>query len=149
MHRRLYKGTTVYAKVEKNDCIHEEAAKICKAFKPVGPLNIQLRLDKDNNPICFELNVRFSGTTAMRTAFGFRDVEAMIKEYVLHEDIDIPVVGNPEGREITETSECNPLSYYHKTKLIQEKFVQSACENGIQGIILRIPSPIGPKQPVK
>ena len=24
----------------------------------------------------------------MRTAFGFRDVEAMIKEYVLHEDID-------------------------------------------------------------
>ncbi len=33
------------------------------------------------------MNVRFSGTTPMRSKFGFRDVEAMIREYVLNEDI--------------------------------------------------------------
>ena len=88
MHRLLSKGTTTWAEVVKNKKISREAKKICMAFRPQGPLNIQMRLDKTGEPVCFELNVRFSGTTAIRANFGFCDVEAMIREYVLEESVE-------------------------------------------------------------
>ena len=44
---------------------------------------------KNNNiPVCFELNVRFSGTTPMRAKWGYNDIEAMIREYIYDEDIN-------------------------------------------------------------
>lgn len=87
MRRKLFNGTTVWAKTVENQEILDECTKICEAFKPKGPLNVQLRLDKDRKPVCFELNVRFSGTTAIRSHFGFQDVKAMVLEYVYNENI--------------------------------------------------------------
>lgn len=89
MHRELKYGTTFKAVIIENEVIKAEVIKICEKFKPIGPLNIQLRLNKLNIPVCFELNVRFSGTTPMRAHFGFNDVEAMIKEYVLNEELAV------------------------------------------------------------
>lgn len=88
MRRILKKGTTIYSKVVHEPCIEEEARKICSKYKPSGPLNIQMRINNDGAPVCFELNVRFSGSTAMRTNFGYKDVKAMIKEYLFNEPID-------------------------------------------------------------
>ncbi len=88
MKRRLRKGTIVWAKTIANSAIEEECEKICRAFKPKGPFNIQLRMSKDGRPVCFELNVRFSGTTAIRSHFGFQDVKAMLYEYLLDKEID-------------------------------------------------------------
>lgn len=88
MHRYLKDGTTWKAEVVENYKIRDQAIKICKAFKPSGPLNIQLRINEKGEPVTFELNVRFSGTTPMRAHFGYNDVKAMIKEYVLNENID-------------------------------------------------------------
>lgn len=82
MRRWLNNGATWKACVEENSDIEQEALKICDAFKPVGPMNIQLRLDEKGTPIPFELNVRFSGSTPMRTYFGFRDVAAVVNEYL-------------------------------------------------------------------
>lgn len=87
MKRKLFNGTTSWAKTIENQQIVDECTKICNAFRPQGPLNIQLRLNKEGKPVCFELNVRFSGTTAVRSHFGFQDVKAMIKEYIYNEDI--------------------------------------------------------------
>ena len=87
LHRRLGHGSTMAAEVVEDEAILKEAEKICKAFQPGGPLNIQMRKDKNGRAVCFELNVRFSGTTPMRAHFGFQDVVAMIKEYCLDEDI--------------------------------------------------------------
>lgn len=87
LYRELFQGTTFKAEVVENKVIFEEAKKICEMFVPKGPLNIQLRLDSNENPVCFELNARFSGTTPIRANFGFNDVEAGIKEYVYKEDI--------------------------------------------------------------
>lgn len=87
MERRLRNGTTVYSKVVHDKAIENEARKICSKFKPTGPLNIQMRYSNNGIPVCFELNVRFSGSTAMRTNFGYKDVKAMLKEYLL----DLPV----------------------------------------------------------
>ncbi len=88
MHRRLVNGSTDFARIVENEAILEEAEKICAAFCPAGPLNIQLRIDKHGRPVCFELNVRFSGTAPIRAHFGYEDVKAMVKEYVLGEAID-------------------------------------------------------------
>ena len=87
MHRRLGHGSTMAAEVVEDAEIRKEAEKICKAFHPGGPLNIQMRKDKDGRAVCFELNVRFSGTTPIRAHFGYQDVAALIKEYCLDEDI--------------------------------------------------------------
>jgi carbamoyl-phosphate synthase large subunit len=85
--RKLKYGTTFMAEIVENKIIEDECRKICSAFKPRGPLNIQLRLHK-GKPICFELNARYSGTAPIRAKFGYNDVEAMIKEYVTEENIE-------------------------------------------------------------
>lgn len=87
MKRELRYGTTFKAEIVDDVAISNEVVKICESFKPVGPLNIQLRKNKDGKPVCFELNVRFSGTTPIRAHFGFNDVATIIREYVLGEDI--------------------------------------------------------------
>jgi len=87
MHRRLEHGSSVAVEVVHDESIKSEAEKICQAFQPSGPLNIQMRKDDSGRAVCFELNVRFSGTTPMRSHFGYQDVAAMIKEYCLGEEI--------------------------------------------------------------
>jgi len=87
MKRRLENGTTIEAESVFNQEIYDECKKICEKFKPIGPLNIQLRVH-NSKPVCFELNVRFSGTTPIRALLGYNDLEALIKEYVLNQSID-------------------------------------------------------------
>lgn len=88
MHRKLEHGSTAMAEVVRDEAVKKEAERICEKFKPRGPLNIQMRKNDAGEAVCFELNVRFSGTTPMRTHFGFKDVEAMVKEYLLQEPIE-------------------------------------------------------------
>lgn len=88
MHRKLEHGSTAVAQVVQDEAVRREAEAICKAFAPTGPLNIQMRKNAEGEAVCFELNVRFSGTTPMRTHFGFKDVEAMVKEYLLEQPIE-------------------------------------------------------------
>ena len=88
MHRKLSNGTPVFSEILDNELIEQEVYKICEKFEPIGPLNIQLRLSNLGKPICFELNVRFSGTTPIRSHFGFTDVDALIGEYLFGENID-------------------------------------------------------------
>lgn len=86
MNRTLRNGTTQKAVITNNELIEEEARKICSKLKISGPLNIQMRVHQ-NRAICFELNIRFSGTTPIRAFYGYNDVAAMIKEYVMNMDI--------------------------------------------------------------
>lgn len=86
MKRVLKNGTTWRAEVVEDQAVLAESQKIYQAFGQTGPLNIQLRKNDNGEPVCFELNVRFSGTTAMRANFGFEDVKAMLMDYIFHED---------------------------------------------------------------
>lgn len=97
LRRDLKYGTTFMAEVVENDAIKEECKRICDKFKPNGPLNIQLRLH-NGIPICFELNVRFSGTTPIRARFGYNDVEAMIQEYLFNKEINEILKPKNKGR---------------------------------------------------
>lgn len=95
MHRKLKAGTTFMAEIVQDRAIEEECAKICRAFKPIGPLNIQMRIH-NGKPICFELNVRFSGTTPIRAHWGYNDVEALVNEYV--NDVEVNLHPFMEGK---------------------------------------------------
>jgi carbamoyl-phosphate synthase large subunit len=80
MKRELKDGHTIYAQIVQNKKISDYCLEITKKLNPLGPLNIQLRLNDFGEPVCFELNVRFSGTTLIRDFFGFKDVVAAIYE---------------------------------------------------------------------
>ena len=57
----------------------------------VGSLNVQLR-DGPRGPIPFEVNARFSGTTAVRAHFGFNEPEMFLKTWVLGEPCPEPAI---------------------------------------------------------
>ncbi len=87
MRRLLKNGHTVEAEIVKNDKITDYCNEIMKCLQPMGPINIQLRLDDVNDPVCFEINPRFSGTTLIRDQFGFKDVVSILHEK-LHKKFD-------------------------------------------------------------
>lgn len=123
MQRKLFNGTTVWAKTLEDEVLRQriisECKGICQAFKPKGPLNIQLRIDKSGRPVCFELNVRFSGTTAIRAHFGFKDVKAEILEYVY--DVDIKDCFNIKSGEVFRYDEEIYLSH-DATETMKNKY---------------------------
>lgn len=86
MKRELANGSTAVAEVVRNEAIENYCRKIADAMNTTCPFNIQLRLSKDNQPICFEINMRLSGTTSIRHNFGFKDCEAWIRETVLNQN---------------------------------------------------------------
>jgi carbamoyl-phosphate synthase large subunit len=92
MRRELTGGTTTAVTVEPCPPVRDEAIRIAGALRPLGPCNVQMRIS-DGRAVCFEINVRFSGTTPMRARLGFNDVEATIRHYVLGEPaVDLPLI---------------------------------------------------------
>jgi carbamoyl-phosphate synthase large subunit len=53
-----------------------------------GPCNFQFRI-RNNEPVIFEINSRFSGTTPLRAFYGFNEVAAII-EYLFNKQEIIP-----------------------------------------------------------
>ena len=82
MRRTLATGTTASARIGAHPQVSEVAERVCAELRPVGPCNVQMRVH-DGVPTPFELNVRFSGTTPIRTHFGFAEVDAALSHLVL------------------------------------------------------------------
>jgi len=63
----------------------------------VGPCNLQGRVTSDGI-VFFEVNARFTGITAMRTAMGFREVEACARHWLYGDDLATisPILRQPE-----------------------------------------------------
>ncbi len=92
MQREIQEGTTVRAVAGPFPRVRAEAERIAAALRPLGPLNIQMR-DTPRGPVCFELNIRFSGTTPFRARLGFNEVDAALRHFVLREPLDdFPVI---------------------------------------------------------
>jgi len=60
-------------------------------IKPLGPCNIQYRKHR-NQLIPFEFNIRFSGTTPIRSCLGFNDVDMAIRHFVLQKPLKSPKI---------------------------------------------------------
>jgi carbamoyl-phosphate synthase large subunit len=91
MRRSLAAGTTVEAELGDFPEPRAEAVRIAEQLRPLGPCNVQLR-EHQGRPVCFEINVRFSGTTPIRAHYGFNEVEAALRQFVLGETAALPAI---------------------------------------------------------
>jgi carbamoyl-phosphate synthase large subunit len=88
LRRDLKDGNTSSAYYQKNypEIITNYILDVADKLNIFGVCNFQLRLDKDGIPKIFEINSRHSGTTYMRTLFGFNEIE-FILEYIFNNKI--------------------------------------------------------------
>ena len=81
--RKNFKWNVGLLRHVKNKKISALISKMAKLIDCTGSFNIQLRLSK-RGPIPFEFNPRFSGTTSIKSYFGFNEPEMFIKNYYLN-----------------------------------------------------------------
>ncbi len=89
--RELAAGNTYRAWVDHGQVVRQEAQAVVAALGALGPCNVQLRLTR-SGPVTFEINPRFSGTTAMRAHFGYNEVAMALRSFVLQEPLQEPVL---------------------------------------------------------
>lgn len=99
LRRQLKEGNTSVAIYDHDtpDIIYSYIKDIADSLKPYGACNFQLRTDGNGIPKLFEINARHSGTTFMRTLFGFNEVEMIIGNIF---GIQIPKMELREGKVI-------------------------------------------------
>lgn len=91
MRRDLRDGNTYRAyRDEESSKYDKTLIKIAEALGAEGPVNFQFRIQNDE-PVVFEINGRYSGTTPIRAMYGFNEVEALL----MHHFFDEPVVQAP------------------------------------------------------
>lgn len=90
--RRLRGGESWHVEVDDFTELHGLILGVAERLQVVGSLNIQLMIGAEG-PVPFELNARFSGTTAVRAHFGFNEPEMAIRSYLLGETPPAPTVG--------------------------------------------------------
>jgi carbamoyl-phosphate synthase large subunit len=79
-------GATNKAVMAEDNDIKNYIKKICQILKPVGPLNIQVRKEK-NKVYLLEINPRFSSSCSIRTMLGYNEPEMCLKYFLTKEII--------------------------------------------------------------
>ena len=79
-------GHTTKAVIDNFPFVNQTIERISEVLNPFGPCNFQSRLF-DGIPHVFEINARFSGTTAICAQVGFNTVEACLRSVVLNQEI--------------------------------------------------------------
>lgn len=90
LRRSLKAGNTFISHYKKDfpEIITTYIHDIAKHLKPFGACNFQMRLDDNGIPKLFEINPRHSGTTYIRSLFGYREIEYIINSLLF--DIETP-----------------------------------------------------------
>lgn len=81
LRRDLRDGNTYRAYSEGATGFEPCLQRIAEQLAPDGPCNMQFRI-RDGEPVIFEINARFSGTTPIRAIFGYNEVEILIDHLV-------------------------------------------------------------------
>ncbi len=89
--RTVRSGTSWHIEVAQFGLLNESLLAIAGALDFTGSLNIQLMLTSEG-VVPFELNSRFSGTTAVRAHFGFNEPAMAIYSFFYKEQIPQPTV---------------------------------------------------------
>ena len=87
--RDLRDGNTWRAYRKGDSPFDSVIAAIAEKMGIEGPANFQYRI-RDNEPVVFEVNCRFSGTTPIRMMFGFNEVQALADYYLEGKEIKKP-----------------------------------------------------------
>jgi len=118
MRRKLLAGTTAVAELGRFDAVRDVAASVATELAPLGPCNVQLRCH-EGLAIPFEINPRFSGTTAMRARMGFNEVDAAVRHFGLGQPIE----------DLTDVGSGVALRYWNEVYVPAEA-VRTAGERG-------------------
>lgn len=89
--RTVRGGTSWHIEVKQFEHLFPSLLAIGESIEFIGSLNIQL-MYTDKGAIPFELNARFSGTTAVRAHFGFNEPEMVLRNYLYGEKIKMPSI---------------------------------------------------------
>ena len=84
--RTLKGGNSWIVEVGHFEEFHPLLTSIGTLLPSMGTLNIQLMLG-DEGPVPFEFNARFSGTTAVRSYFGFNEPEMTVRSFYMGESL--------------------------------------------------------------
>lgn len=88
LRRELKSGFSYRMMVDDFYEVRKNAEAIAKKIGARGPINIQCFLT-DDGPVTFEINPRFSGTTPIRSACGFNEVDAAIRNFLFGEEVKL------------------------------------------------------------
>ncbi len=89
--RTVRGGTSWHIEVASFEIMHAPLLEIASSIDYIGSLNVQLMLT-EQGAIPFELNARFSGTTAVRAHFGFNEPEMALLSFFYKEEIPAPEI---------------------------------------------------------
>tara|TARA_A100001011_G_scaffold335744_1_gene364830 strand:+ start:129 stop:1169 length:1041 start_codon:yes stop_codon:yes gene_type:complete len=89
--RKILNGTSWITEVTKDKKISDLVIRIAKSIDNKGSFNIQLR-KSNRGPIPFEFNPRFSGTTSIRSNFGFNEPEMFVKNFFQNKALKNPKI---------------------------------------------------------
>jgi carbamoyl-phosphate synthase large subunit len=81
LKRVLRSGDTYRAEPIQSEKIEQYIFNIASILNIDGGCNFQLRLDNHGEPVIFEINSRFSGTTPFCSQIGFNPLEFYLKNY--------------------------------------------------------------------
>ncbi len=90
LRRSLKEGNTFISHYRNDfpDIITTYLKEVTEKLKPFGACNFQLRLDKIGMPKIFEINSRHSGTTYIRSLFGYKEIEYIINLLLFNKEIE-------------------------------------------------------------
>lgn len=89
--RTVRGGDSWHIEVAPFETLYGPLIEISKSLDFIGSLNIQLMLAEEG-VIPFELNSRFSGTTAVRAHFGFNEPEMSLLSFFYKEEVKKPTI---------------------------------------------------------
>ncbi len=97
LNRVLRQGNTYLSEYRSgfSPLIYDYINNITKYLQPYGSCNYQLRLDAKGIPKLFEINPRHSGTTYMRSLFGYNEVIYILKNLLEGKSLEFEL---KEGR---------------------------------------------------
>jgi carbamoyl-phosphate synthase large subunit len=84
-------GSTAKAWVRHDASLDIAVARLCEAFKPIGPTNLQFR-KVDGGWKLLEINPRVSSTTSLRTAFGYNEARMCVDYFLDGRAITQPTI---------------------------------------------------------
>lgn len=72
-------GEVLKTQISMNETMIEESEKLCEAFKPCGPMTVQLIRDEEGIDWFVEINPRYGGGAPLSMKAGARSAEAVLK----------------------------------------------------------------------
>lgn len=91
LRRELTQGTTYRTELAQDEAIGARVVAMAQALGVEGVCNFQFRII-DGQPLVFEINPRFSGTSGIRYLYGFNDPEMAFEHACLGQPVAQPRV---------------------------------------------------------